>query len=112
VISDPLPADLGRERVRPIPEEALANGLRCWGRLFFGVGAAWYESTTGAEAICAVRLDFASKRSLVLALGERRDGAIGDIPDTVVATFYASIATLTIGSWLRASLREAMMSES
>jgi len=92
VVFDQTPADLSKDRTKsaPVPDET--RWRRAFGAVVVAVGVSWHRPAADLAAIWAVRLEFSSGQSIVVALGELRDGTLQYIPDQLVVMFDAAIA--------------------
>jgi hypothetical protein len=92
VVFDQTSADLSKDQTKsaPVPDET--RWRRAFGAVVVAVGVSWHRPSADLEAIWAVRLEFSSGQSIVVALGEWRDGKLQYIPDQLVVIFDAAIA--------------------
>lgn len=92
VVFDQTPADLSKDRTKSagLPEQT--RWRRAYGAVIMAVGVSWHQPTADLAAIWAVRLEFSSGQSIVVALGEWRDGTLQYVPDQLVVVFDAAIA--------------------
>jgi hypothetical protein len=92
VVFDQTPEDLSRDRTKSMPVPDETRWRKAYGAAVMAVGVSWHRPTADVEAIWAVRLEFSSGQSIVVALGELRDGTLRYIPDQLVVIFDAAIA--------------------
>jgi hypothetical protein len=92
VVFDQTPADLSKDRTKSVPVPDEARWRRTYGTVVMAVGVSWQRPTADVDAVWAVRLEFSSGQSIVVALGEWRDGTLQYIPDQLVVIFDAAIA--------------------
>jgi len=106
---DTLRSPEARESEFRVAETGQWSGLR--GDVLSGVGAAWQlRSQLAPETVWAVKLSFASGRTVMIALGEVRNGRIHYQPDNLTVFFnpneaehyreeYESQAGGTLSQW-------------
>src|ERR1700674_4290433 len=92
VVFDQTPADLSKDRTKSVPVPDETHWRRAYGAVVMAVGVSWHRPSADVDAIWAVRLDFSSGQSIVVALGELRDGTLQYIPDQLVVIFDTAIA--------------------
>jgi hypothetical protein len=91
-VFDQTDADLRNDQVQPSPVPDESRWRKAIGAVVTGVGVSWHQPTGDIAAIWSVRLEFSFDPSIVVALGEWRDGAVHYIPDQIVVIFDAEIA--------------------
>ncbi len=91
-VFDQTEADLRNDRVQPVQVPDESRWRKAIGAVVTAVGVSWHQPTGDTAAIWSVRLEFSPDLSIVVALGEWRDGAIHYIPDQIVVIFDAEIA--------------------
>jgi len=92
LVFDQTEADLRNDRVQPVQVPDESRWRKAIGAVVTAVGVSWHQPTAEISAIWSVRLEFSFDLSVVVALGEWRDGAIHYIPDQIVVIFDTAIA--------------------